>query len=138
MQVQVVGFRILICCLNLSKEFRFLYWFGFWVTKGCIGQSLLKISEFRSLRNFGNINFHVINWCPMLTPSKMLVISHNKAQFLLDAKWAKPDSVSYRVIRNIKMLATALTCFNITITKNGHNINLIMVIALNAIIGSLA
>lgn len=100
--------------------------------------SFLKISEFRSLRNFGNINFHVINWCPMLTPSKMLVISHNKAQFLLDAKWAKPDSVSYRVIRNIKMLATALTCFNITITKNGHNINLIMVIALNAVIGSLA
>ena len=28
LQVQVVGFHILICCLNLSKEFRFLYRFG--------------------------------------------------------------------------------------------------------------
>ena len=28
MQVQVVGFHILICCLNLSKKFRFLHRFG--------------------------------------------------------------------------------------------------------------
>lgn len=59
------------------------------------------------------------------------VLSHNKAQLPLGARWAERDSVSYRITLNATMLVVVLKRIHFKIRKNGDNINLIIVIVYN-------
>ena len=59
-----------------------------------------------------------------------------KFSFLLGAKFVKRDSTSYCAILNIIRLGFALKRFHIKISRNGDNVNLVVVIALNAVVGN--
>ena len=62
---------------------------------------------------------------------RMLIVSHSKAQFLLNAKCAKRDSVFYRTVLNIKGFDITVKHFHFKIQKKDDSINLIVVIALS-------
>lgn len=64
------------------------------------------------------------------------MILHSKDHFLLGIKYDKCDIVSYSRIFNIASSGIALKPLHFKIRKNGYNFNLIVLIALNTVIGN--